>query len=231
MIDAMIFDKDGTLFDFRQSWGAFAETMLRHLARDEAHAADLAAAVGYDPVARDFASDSLMIAGTGSEIAAVMLHLLPDLTHAALTDKLNAMSGTAQMYPAVPLARVLGALRDRGLRIGLATNDTEAPARAHLAEAGIDHLFDFVAGCDSGHGAKPEPGMLLAFAQALSLDPSRVVMVGDSRHDLVAGRAAGMRAVGVLTGIADREELAPYADAVLPDIAALAEWLDGLTPG
>jgi phosphoglycolate phosphatase len=51
-------------------------------------------------------------------------------------------------------------------------------------------------------------------------------MVGDSLHDLRAARAAGMRAVAVLTGPARAADLAPWADAVLPDIGALAGWLD-----
>lgn len=230
MIDGLIFDKDGTLFDFRQSWGGFAVVMLAELAQDQDHAAAIAASVGYDPASGNFAPDSVMIAGTAAEIAHAMLPLMPGMTHAALTDRLNLLSVSARMYPAVPLADVLGALRDRGLRIGLATNDTEVPARSHLAEAGIDHLFDFIAGCDSGHGAKPAPGMLLAFTRALGLDPARVVMVGDSCHDLLAGRAAGMWTVGVLTGIAERAELAPHADVVLSDIAGLAAWIDGLSP-
>ena len=230
MIDAVIFDKDGTLFDFEQSWGGFAALMLAELARDDAHAADLAAVMGFDRAARSFAPDSPMIAGTPAEIAAVMIPLLPDLTQSGLEQRLNSAAVTAPMHPAVDLRPVLQELRDRGLRLGLATNDTEAPARAHLADAGIADLFDFIVGCDSGHGAKPEPGMLLAFAQAFDLDFGRVVMVGDSLHDLVAGRAAGMRAVGVLTGIADRDELEPHADVVLPDIAGLAGWIDSLRP-
>ena len=125
-------------------------------------------------------------------------------------------------------ARVLTALRGRGLRLGLATNDAEAPARAHLAAHGVAHLFDSISGFDSGHGAKPGPGMLLAFAAHCGLAPARVVMVGDSRHDLMAGRAAGMRTVAVLTGIAGADQLAPLADAVLPDIAALGGWIDSL---
>ena len=52
-----------------------------------------------------------------------------------------------------------------------------------------------------------------------------MVMVGDSLHDLVAGRAAGMQTVGVLTGPACRDELAPCADVVLPDIGHLTTWL------
>jgi len=71
--------------------------------------------------------------------------------------------------------------------------------------------------------------MCLAFARSLGLDPGRVVMVGDSRHDLEAGRAAGMRTIAVLTGIAGAADLAPHADTVLPDIGALPDWLDQLS--
>ncbi len=46
-------------------------------------------------------------------------------------------------------------------------------------------------------------------------------MVGDSTHDLVAGRAAGMLAIGVLTGMAARSDLDPYADLVLNDIGEI----------
>jgi phosphoglycolate phosphatase len=112
------------------------------------------------------------------------------------------------------------------LKLGLATNDTEAPARAHLAGAGVLDLFDFVAGCDSGWGGKPAPGQLLAFAGRVGVDPARSVMVGDSLHDLHAGRDAGMKRAAVLTGIAEAAELAPHADVVLPDISHLAAWID-----
>lgn len=225
-IDAVIFDKDGTLFDFRSSWGEFADRMLRELSTTPEHAAAMGHVAGYDAETGQFAADSVMIAGTTAEIAERLHPLLPDIALPDLNGRLNALAAVAPMYPAVPLREVLQGLRDRGLRLGLATNDTEVPAHAHLAEAGISDLFDFIAGCDSGYGAKPAPGMLLAFAHRLSLTPARVIMVGDSRHDLQAGRAAGMVAVGVLTGIADRAELAPHADAVLPDIGALAAWID-----
>lgn len=229
MIDGIVFDKDGTLFDFRSSWGGFAGTVLNRLGRDDAHRAALGAAMGFDPQTGQFAPDSLMIAATADEIAAVMLPQLPQMSQDETVDLLNTLSAAALMHPAVPLRAVLGALRARGLRIGLATNDTEAPARSHLDAAGITDLFDFVAGCDTGFGAKPEPGMLLGFARSQGLDPARVAMVGDSRHDLIAARRAGMRAVAVLTGVADTAELAPHADVVLADIGALGAWIDGLT--
>ena len=228
MIDGLIFDKDGTLFDFRVSWGRWAATFLRRVATDEAHALRLGRAIGYDLASGTFSSDSPVIAATAADIAAALVSELPGVTVAELTERIDASAGTAPMSEAVPLRPLLEALRAHGLRLGLATNDSEAPARQHLATHGITDCFDFIAGYDSGHGAKPGPGMCLAFTRATGLDPSRVAMVGDSRHDLEAGRAAGMRTVAVLTGIAKREDLEPHADVVLADIGAIPEWLSGL---
>jgi phosphoglycolate phosphatase len=229
VIDGVIFDKDGTLFDFRASWGAWAERLLAMLAAESGRSeAELGAAIGYDPMTRAFVPDSVVIAGTPTEIARDLAAVLPGTRAEVLEDRLNRLAEGAPMLPAVDLEAVLGALRARGLRIGLATNDNEEAARVHLAAHGITELFDYIAGYDSGHGPKPGPGMCAAFARQHGLDPARVVMVGDSRHDLEAGRAAGMRTAAVLTGIAGAGELAPHADVVLPDIGHLGGWIDGL---
>lgn len=228
MIDGLIFDKDGTLFDFRISWGRWAATFLRLIASDEGHAARLGRAIGYDLASATFAPDSPVIAATAADIAAALLPELPGMTLAELTDRIDASAGMAPMSEAVPLRPLLDALRGRGLRLGLATNDSETPARQHLETHRITDCFDFIAGYDSGHGAKPGPGMCLAFARQMGLQPGRVAMVGDSRHDLDAGRAAGMRTIAVLTGVARHEDLAPYADVVLADIGAIPAWLSGL---
>lgn len=225
-IDGLVFDKDGTLFDFRKSWGNWVLALLPELTADAARQAELAHVIGFDPVARDFAPDSPVIAGTAPEIAEVMLPILPGQNHAALVALMNRLAAGAPMAEAVPLRPLFAGLRARGLRIGLATNDTELPARNHLRSHGIEADFDFVAGYDSGFGPKPAPGQLLGFARATGLDPARVAMVGDSRHDMLAGRSAGMVCVAVLTGIAGADDLAPHADVVLPDIGALPGWLD-----
>jgi phosphoglycolate phosphatase len=229
MIDALLFDKDGTLFDFRVSWGRWATGFLAGLATDAAHAERLGRAIGFDAASQGFAPDSPVIAATAADIAAALAPHLDGISVAALTERIDETAGSAPMSEAVPLRPLLAALRGRGLRLGVATNDSEIPALQHLAAHGITDCFDFIAGYDSGHGAKPGPGMCLAFAAACGLDPYRVAMVGDSRHDLQAGRAAGMRTVAVLTGIANAAELAPLADVVLPDIGALPGWLDRLS--
>lgn len=228
MIDGLLFDKDGTLFDFKVSWGRWATGFLSRIARDATHAVSLGQSIGFDLESGSFAPDSPVIAATAADIAAALAPGLPGVSVADLTERIDASAGQAAMSEAVPLGPLLAALRARGLRLGVATNDSEVPARQHLANHGITDCFDFIAGYDSGFGAKPGPGMCLAFARQLGLQPDRVAMVGDSRHDLEAGRAAGMRTVAVLTGIAKRDELAPHADIVLTDIGAIPDWLSGL---
>ncbi|NBZ87693.1 HAD family hydrolase [Stagnihabitans tardus] len=223
VIRAVLFDKDGTLFDFRQSWGGWTKSMLDRLA--PVTTGPLAQALGFDPQAMDFEPDSVVIASTMEEIATVIAAHVT-LPYPQVVALMEEVGKAAPMVPAVDLPLVLGELRARGLRLGLATNDTEAPARAHLAGAGVLDLFDLVLGCDSGHGGKPAPGQLLAFAEAMGLPPGQIAMVGDSLHDLEAARRAGMVPVGVLTGPAPREKLSPHAEVVLDTIAGLGAWLD-----
>lgn len=225
-IAAILFDKDGTLFDFEATWGAWARGVVVDLAGGEGVlAGQLAEAIGYDLAAARFAPHSPVIAGTVAEVAGLMVPHLPGQQVGALVNRLDAAACRAPQVAAVPLAPCLGGLRGAGLRLGVATNDSESSARAQLAREGVEGLFDFIAGYDSGFGAKPEPGPLLAFAEAMGVAPGAVAMVGDTLHDMAAARAAGMVAVAVLTGPAPRAVLAPAADVVLSDIGALADWL------
>lgn len=230
-IRGLLFDKDGTLFDFSASWGAWARTLLSDLAGgDPVRAESLGRAIGFDIATARFAPDSPVIAGTPAEIAEALLPGLPGANPSTLVAHMNAASAAVPLAEAVPLKPLFRQFRDRGLRLGLVTNDAEAPARAHLRSAGIEGDFDFIAGFDSGHGAKPSPGALVAFASGFGLRPAEVAMVGDSRHDMMAARAAGMHAVAVLTGLAGHDDLAPFADTVLPDIGHLPGWIGLLTP-
>jgi phosphoglycolate phosphatase len=225
MVQALIFDKDGTLFDFTRTWGAWVMGVLPVIQPDASRHCDLLQVLGYDPAAGRFAKSSPVIGCTTPEIAALIQPLLPHFSPAALNDVLNEQAKGAPLQPAVDLPATLASLRAQGLRLGLATNDTEGPARAHLTRAGVLTMFDFIAGCDSGWGGKPAPGQLLAFAETIAIAPANIGMVGDSLHDLHAARAAGMLAIGVLTGVAERADLAPHADVVLPNIGHIAGWL------
>lgn len=226
-IKGLLFDKDGTLFDFAATWNVWAVGLLNRLCdSDPAHMQRVAQTIGFDLQAQEFAKDSLVIAGTAGEVGAALAPHFPQMSQSEILTNLNAEAASAPQAEAVPLIPFLNDLRTRGLALGVATNDAEAPARAHLDAANVTHLFDFIAGSDSGFGGKPAPGQLLAFADYANLAPRHIAMVGDSTHDLHAGRAAGMTCVAVLTGLADADELAPHADVVLPDVGHLPHWLD-----
>ncbi|MSU88304.1 HAD-IA family hydrolase [Rhodobacteraceae bacterium 2CG4] len=224
-ISAILFDKDGTLFDFGLTWGPWTARFIRELARDAAHADALAQAMRFDMRAERHLPDSPFVAGTVDDWMPVLLPLLPEHGAESLLRHIGARAAGTPQVPAAPLPPLLQGLRDAGYRLGVATNDGFAPVSQHLAEAGVAHMFDFVAGYDSGHGPKPAPGMLLAFSRHTGVATDATLMVGDSLHDLTAARTAGMPAVAVLTGSAPAEVLAPHAEAVLPSIASLPDWL------
>lgn len=227
-IQGIVFDKDGVLFDFQRTWGAWAYRMIDVLAQgDDALADRLADALAYDRPTRKFRPESFVIAGPAHHISEALVAHLPGRTFDDVHGFLTTEAATTPLAPAVPLRSTLMALRDRGLRLGVATNDAEASAKTQLASENALDVFELVCGFDSGFGAKPDPGMCLAFADATGIKPEALVMVGDSTHDIHAGRAAGFTCVAVLTGVATAQDLSPHADVVLPDIAALGPWLDG----
>lgn len=225
-VKALLFDKDGTLFDFQATWGAWAHHFMQELAGEDAlRLGAMADAMHYDAEARLFRTTSPMIASSNRECAEVISGALPGSCVDDIEQRMIRSAAQAPLTPPVPLAPFLDNLAGQGIVLGVFTNDAELVAHAHLRSAGVADRFAFIAGADSGYGAKPDPDPLLAFASAVAIDPGAIAMVGDSTHDLEAGRAAGMHTVGVLTGPASASDLTPFADVVLPDIGHIPAWL------
>ena len=225
-IRGVIFDKDGTLFDFQSTWGIWTSQVLVRIAGSDGMLLEqLARSLGYDTKTRRVQPGSVIVAGTPMEIAAVIHSHIPTMGQSQICDWLNEEAETAPQVLVTDLHRLSAELRRIDLGLCVMTNDAEGPARAHLASVQALELFDLVIGSDSGFGAKPQAAPLLALADKMDIPAAACVMVGDSTHDLRAGRAAGMRTVAVLTGLAEAAELAPLANAVLPDVSHLPAWI------
>jgi phosphoglycolate phosphatase len=226
MIKGLLFDKDGTLFDFQATWSGWAAGLLTHVASgDEALLSKLAGRLLFDMKGRRFLPGSPIIASTSKELAQIIHPMLPGWALSDLTAHMVETAAHASLVEVLPLQPLFEQFAGLGVKIGLATNDGEVAARAHLKRAGITRYFDMILGFDSGFGGKPAPGQCLAFAEAMDLPPDEIAMIGDSLHDLDAGRAAGMVTIGVLSGPASRADLEPHADVVLNDIGELPDWL------
>jgi phosphoglycolate phosphatase len=148
---------------------------------------------------------------------------------ADLLDRVFEEESEAQAAPVIELAPLFTRLKGRGLKLGVATNDSRRGIEATLGPLAVLELLDFMAGYDSGHGFKPDPGMVHGFCVRTGLDPAEVAVVGDNWHDMEMGQRAGVGlVVGVLTGTGERADLAKLADHVLDSIQDLEDLLDSL---
>ncbi|AMC99979.1 phosphoglycolate phosphatase [Halomonas chromatireducens] len=103
-----------------------------------------------------------------------------------------------RLYPGV--CEALDALQAGGRILTLVTNKPYAFIEPILAQFGLERHFALCLGGDSLPQKKPDPAPLLHVAAHFDLPPSTCLMVGDSRHDIAAGRAAGFRTLAVPYG-------------------------------
>jgi len=225
----ILFDKDGTLLDFNQTWLPIYLYAAQEFADgDPGLAESLLTQHGFDQSNNKFISGSLLAAGNNQQIAnawAIQIDK-PDQVE-TISRQLHEIfheQGAKQATPVKQLASTLRQLKQSGRKLGVATADSHQGIINTLQSFDVLHEFEFLAGYDSGHGVKPEAGMVLAFCEKMALDVDSVVVVGDNRHDIEMGRNANAGlCVGVLTGTSNRQDLETIADIVIDDISQLAE--------
>ncbi len=232
-IRGILFDKDGTLIDLDATWLPVYRAAARHVA-DRAGRPGLAerllADSGRDPASGRIDPESPLAWAATTAIAQAWAARAGGVDRAVLAAEISAMfhaDAATNPVPLTDLGPLLGGLRARGYRLGVATMDAEPSARAMLATCGALKHLDFLAGHDSGHGLKPDAGMVAAFCRAGGLEPREVAVVGDTPADLKMARAAGAGlAIGVLTGPTPADRLAPLADHLLASVAEIDTLLD-----
>lgn len=108
------------------------------------------------------------------------------------------------LFPGIELT--LEALRERDVRLAVATNAPSRFARRMIAHLGVEGHFDSIVGPDTvGNIAKPDPTMLRHIFDALGFahDEHRAWMVGDNSKDMQAARAAGISGIFCTWGFSD----------------------------
>ncbi|MFD1694804.1 HAD family hydrolase [Roseibium aestuarii] len=230
-IRAILFDKDGTLLDFDRTWSRINLAAARHGARgDTAVAEHFLRLGGQDPVTGRTAAGSLFAAGNAVEIAEAWVAAGAAFDHTTLARDLDRIfaEGMTEAVPLPGVPEVFAQLSGMDLLLGVASSDSEASVRVFVEGLGAASSFRFLCGYDSGHGPKPEPGMVQGFAAATGLTADSIAMVGDNTHDLEMARRAGAGlAIGVLSGTGTRADLAPLADLILDSVAELPAFFVG----
>ena len=178
MLRAILFDMDGVLVSSREAW--FRTLVV------------VAERRGHGTIDRAAFDDSF-----GQGLAADVDRFFPGLPPAELAfeydrtfpemiDHVVAMAGALD---------VTLALRTRGLATAVVTNTPTSLARTILARVGLDAGPCF--GATAGLAEKPAPDLVLAACDSLAVPAAEALLVGDSRYDREAARAAGARFAGL----------------------------------
>lgn len=232
-ISGILFDKDGVFVDFEKTWTPVLRLIAADVSGgDKALEERLLDVAGFDPAADVFLPGSVWAAGHADDLVEIWHPMLSGQTKGTLLDCVSTHCQRAPAHPLLPLDELRGIfsdLKSQGLKLGVATNDGTASARATVGAFGLSDMFDVVLGYDAVSNPKPAGDPVVEFANRTGMVPASVVMVGDNTHDMHCGRAGGVGlCVGVLSGNSSRPELAPLADHVINDISALAGLLRSL---
>lgn len=124
------------------------------------------------------------------------------------------------------VAEALDRIESLGLRTCVASSGTHDKMARTLGRTGLFERFDgrIYSATQVTHG-KPAPDLFLFAADSMSVDPSRCIVVEDSRYGVEAARAAGMRAVGFAGGLTPADWLEGPGTVVIEDMAQLLDAL------
>ena len=112
-------------------------------------------------------------------------------------------------YPGV--ADVVRSIRTAGFRTGLVTSKKRSGAERGIRIAGLEGTMDVVVGEDDVENPKPHPEPLFKALDHLGVSAGEAIYIGDSVHDMYAGRAAGVLTAAALWGPFQRSQLEPAA--------------------
>jgi pyrophosphatase PpaX len=112
---------------------------------------------------------------------------------------------SVKAYP--EMVDVVETLAGRGARLGVVTSKLRTGAERGLVATGLMEFFHTIVSADEVSCPKPHPEPVFAALERLGVDAGDAVFIGDSPHDIAAGRQAGVTTAGVLWGPFAREEL------------------------
>lgn len=192
-LSAFLFDLDGTLIDsIELILRSYRHTMRTHR--------------GHDP------GDEVWMDGLGTPLWVQFRQFTEDPV------EIEAMVATYRAYnlahhdemvrPYAGVVDAVRALERSGKTLALVTSKLRSGAQRGLRAAGLEDAFSVVVGADDVTHPKPHPEPVLTALERLNARPEEAVFIGDSRHDIECGRAAGVKTAAVLWGPFDRAHLA-----------------------
>ena len=208
--DLIAFDWDGTLMD---STAIIASSIQRACA-------DLGL-----PVPSDAAANHVIGLGLTDALA----YAAPTLAKAMVPQMVERyrhhyLSRDADLPLFAGVREIVVALKEAGYFVAVATGKSRVGLDRALNSCGLRPLFDATR-CADECRSKPDPQMLYELGDELGVRSDRILMVGDTTHDLQMAANAGAASIGVGYGAHAAEALEHHgALAILPSPAGLRDW-------
>ncbi|MGH3667937.1 MAG: HAD family hydrolase [Acidimicrobiia bacterium] len=228
-VDAVAFDKDGTLIDLDAAWGPAALAWVTTAASGDLLLEEtLAARLGLDLATGHLVGGGLFAVGTVGQLYETTVRALSDngageADARASSDRAREMSALAgEKGNLVALGDVAGtfrSLQEAGLVLAIVSSDDRSAIDSAIDALSVGPLLGAVVAGDEGLDAKPAPAALIEAGRRLGVEPARLLYVGDSWVDAEAGRAAGVAGV-VLVGD-QPPDTSILATVVVPGIDSL----------
>lgn len=214
MIEAVLFDMDGLMFDtermYQKAWLQAGRQMGAPMEPEIVDRLRGRNREGCARVCREVFGEEFDFDAMRTACRALMARWIED-------DGLPVKPG---------LYELLAELERRGIPAVLATSTTRDSAWGHLQRAGVDRYFlGAVCGDEVSH-SKPDPEVFLKAAALAGKDPARCMVLEDSPAGVRAGAAAGCFTVMVPDLTAPDEELKKLADEILPGLRDVIPLLD-----
>jgi phosphoglycolate phosphatase len=217
-IEAILFDKDGTLLEFLELWGRFAELMTKQVIDQissmggEMFGLNPSKLLGIEVVETGrltgYDIQGPLSIGSMPEIEAILawqLYRCGMSWNEAITRirefRRQASVEMERERPAVPTPGLIDFLEQcekLQLPLCVITSDYTQEARKHLSWIHSEHYFREIIGSDQATVGKPHPEMVYTACQRIGVSPTKVVLIGDTNGDMQMGKAAG---VAVTIGI------------------------------
>lgn len=192
--DVLCFDLDGTLIDSADDLVEATVQSIRGLGIEPPPPEVIISYVGGG--ARGLLQGSLGEAATPERLEAGLAAFL-DYYGTHLLDQTRAYPGVEEVLAHFAASRPMAVV----------TNKPEAFSRTIIEGLGLAGYFRYILGYDTVERKKPHPEGILRVLRDLDVEPARAVMVGDSPHDIAAGKAAGTVTVAATYGFKPLEEL------------------------
>jgi phosphoglycolate phosphatase len=230
----VIFDKDGTLVDYRQVDLELAKARRKSIERIMGkEIADFwERAVGIDlkqhkldycgPLGTAPAKEELLVAATAFYLKGCAWDEARELAQKAYDEADHLMKSP---YGSVMLDGVTAALRklkSHGLKLAIASTYAHKRTVESLKTLRIASLFDAIVGPEDVANGKPSPDMIFELLRRTGCNTHDAVIVGDSVSDMKMGKNAKLKScIGVLTGISQQVDLKEHADIIIDSVAQL----------